>query len=253
MYDLPAVRTLAARELTSLTDTAAGLAPAEWELPTRCGDWLVRDVCSHAGLAAHQQAEAFRRATQGNLEPPAYPGAPQMTTPEIVDLLRTGVTALDDALAGLDPPTLEGVTPMPFGVVPTVVATQIPVYEYAFHGDDVRAAVGAIKEFPADIAAGFIGFLPGLVGMFAAAAAAGTPTHVYRLVAPSGTLTLAFGADGWASVDDAPADSLCVVSGSDEAIALFAMGRASIDDDRLSVTGAGASAAGEFKRWFPGP
>ncbi|MES5817132.1 maleylpyruvate isomerase family mycothiol-dependent enzyme [Streptomyces sp. RG80] len=39
-------------ERAGLADLLEGLSPAEWETPTRCGDWRVRDVAAHLTLAA---------------------------------------------------------------------------------------------------------------------------------------------------------------------------------------------------------
>jgi hypothetical protein len=132
------------------------------------------------------------------------------------------------------------------------MAIQLPVYEYAFHGDDVRDAIGAGGAFPADIAAAFIQFLPRLAPLLAGWAEPGQPRHAYRLAATSGTVTLAHLGDRWSAVKDTNAP-LCTISGPDDAVALFAMGRATPDDPRLALSGPASAAAAGFKRWFPGP
>jgi hypothetical protein len=68
----------------------------------------VRQVCSHAGLAATQQAETFRRTLEGVLEPPAHPGAPELSEDDILALLHDGAVALDEAMADLDDVALAG-------------------------------------------------------------------------------------------------------------------------------------------------
>ncbi|PWI20490.1 maleylpyruvate isomerase family mycothiol-dependent enzyme [Streptomyces sp. Act143] len=40
------------RERASLADLLESLSAEEWETPTRCGDWRVRDVAAHLTLAA---------------------------------------------------------------------------------------------------------------------------------------------------------------------------------------------------------
>ncbi|WP_329334541.1 maleylpyruvate isomerase family mycothiol-dependent enzyme [Streptomyces sp. NBC_00663] len=40
------------RERASLADLLESLGAEEWETPTRCGDWRVRDVAAHLTLAA---------------------------------------------------------------------------------------------------------------------------------------------------------------------------------------------------------
>jgi uncharacterized protein (TIGR03083 family) len=252
MFDVATARSLSIRELDDMTRIASALDDAQWTGPTRCGDWSVADLCAHAGLAAVQQAEAFRRAAKGILEPPQYPGAPMLAVAEILDLLVEGSRALSAALDELPPEVLQGLTPLPFGVVPTVVAIQIPVYEYAFHADDLRHAIGDPGPFPADIAGEYMGFFPGLSSMLAAGAAPGRPDHAYRLVAPAGSVLLAPGAEGWSVVESSDGE-LCEIAGPDDVIALFLMGRIGPDDPRLTVSGSAAAAARDFKRWFPGP
>jgi hypothetical protein len=61
VFDPSTARRITARELASMLNVAGTLESADWGRPTRCGAWTVRQVCSHAGLAATQQAEAFRR------------------------------------------------------------------------------------------------------------------------------------------------------------------------------------------------
>ena len=166
--------------------------------------------------------------------------------PEIVNQLREGARALDAALAALPADVLGGATPMPFGVVPTVVAIQIPVHEYAVHGHDLRSAVNDPSPFPDDVAGALLEFFPGLAAMLAARAQPGTRTHAYRLTGASTSFTLA--------PDGAHDPPTCEIAGPDAAVALFAMGRVTTDDPRLTIDGPDAVvAAAEFKRWYPGP
>ena len=211
------------------------------------------------GLAALQQAEAFRRAVAGNLEPPAYPGAPQLSSPELITQLRRGAADLDDALAALSPDVLAGMVPLPFGVVPGVVALQIPVFEYAFHGNDLAAALGDTEPLASAVAAAFIEFAPGLLPMLAASvwttASQDLPPGglAYRIVGASGAIDVVNRGDGWeigAADDDVPT---CVILGDDSTIALFVMGRTRSSDPALKVSGPAPDSASSFKRWFPGP
>ncbi len=134
---------------------------------------------------------------------------------------------------------------MPFGVVPTAVALQIAVYEYAFHVDDARTALGQASALPGDVAVAFVAFLPRFAGMLARRAGPGAMTHSYRFVTPSGTVTVTPAGDTTLPV--------CTVTGPDDAIALLCMGRIGIGDARLAVDEAERTVAGEFERWFPGP
>ena len=246
MFDVSTARLLADRELQRMIETASSLQADDWTRPTGCAGWNVAQLCSHAGLTAHRQAEAFRRAAEGVLDPPEFPAAPDLPPPEIVNQLREGARALDAALAALPADVLGGATPMPFGVVPTVVAIQIPVHEYAVHGHDLRSAVNDPSPFPDDVAGALLEFFPGLAAMLAARAQPGTRTHAYRLTGASTSFTLA--------PDGAHDPPTCEIAGPDAAVALFAMGRVTTDDPRLTIDGPDAvAAAAEFKRWYPGP
>ena len=224
----------------------------DWGRPTRLEGWTVADLCGHAGLTALRQAEAYRRAAVGTLESPEFPGVPALSSTEILEQFADGSAVLGDALAGLTSEVLDGLTPMPFGVVPTMVALQVSVFEFAFHANDLRDAIGDAGPFPTDVASVYVRLLPGLAPTLAGQAEPGRAEHAYRLVAPSGSVTLVAGDDGWAVVEDTD-ELLCVVEGSDDVIALFTFGRISADDPRLSMSGSAASKAVEFKRWFPGP
>ena len=245
MFDVAATRQVTVRELGAMVGLAEGLTTEDWERPTRCPGWTVRDVCAHAALAAGQQAEAFRRAANGVLEPPDFPGVPRLAPAEVVDLLQAGRQGLDEALGALPDDVVEGMTPMPFGVVPTIIAMQIAVYEYAFHLDDARSALGQATALPPDVAAALVAFFPRLAAMLARRAAPGEMTHAYRFVAPSGTVTVAPVGDITLPV--------CTITGPDDAIALFCMGRIGIDDTRLAVDETERTVASALKRWFPGP
>lgn len=245
MFDLAATRMVTAREPGC--DGRAGRGTADGGLGTTDPvPWLdgARCVCTR---------RAGRRTTSRGLpagrercaRAPDFPGVPRLAPAEVVDLLHAGQQGLDEALGALPAHVVEGLTPMPFGVVPTVIAMQITVYEYAFHLDDARTALGQATALPADVAAALVAFFPRLGGMLARRAAPGEMTHAYRFVAPSGTVTVAPAGDITLPI--------CTITGSDDAIALFCMGRVGIDDTRLAVDEAERRVAGAFKRWFPGP
>ncbi|MFJ6940188.1 maleylpyruvate isomerase family mycothiol-dependent enzyme [Streptomyces sp. NPDC101132] len=44
--------TVVERERTSLAELLESLSPQEWERPTQCGDWRVRDVAAHLTIGA---------------------------------------------------------------------------------------------------------------------------------------------------------------------------------------------------------
>ena len=256
MFDLAGAWAAVAAELSGLELEVASLDVTGFSRSTRCDGWVVRDVVSHAGLAALQQAEAFRRAVAGRLEPPDYPRAPELDDAANVGQLRRGAAELNEALALLTPGVMAGMVALPFGVVPAAIAIQIPVYEYAFHHNDVAWALHGPTPLPAEVAAHFIGFVPGLAPMLAGGVWEKTdepPVIGYRLVAPAGMVELVNRGKGFEVADLSPDVPACVIEGDNSSIALFVMGRLPADSPALRVTGDVPAAAGDFKRWFPGP
>ncbi len=255
MFDLEGAREVALRELNAMISEVEALDAASFDQATRCQGWVVRDVVAHTGLSAMRQADAFRRAQAGKMEPPEFPGVPGLDDASSVSQLREGAVEIDEALAGLTPDMMGGLVPLPFGVLPAPVAVQIPLYEYAFHRNDVAWALSERKSLPADVAAHFIGFVPGLAPMLAArgSGAEEPPVLAYRIVAPAGTIELVNNGKGFEVAELSGDVPTCVIEGDDSSVALFVMGRLSADDSALRSSGDVPGAANDFKRWFPGP
>jgi uncharacterized protein (TIGR03083 family) len=256
MFDLEGARGVAFRELNAMISEVEALDAALFDRATRCQGWVVRDVVAHTGLAALRQAEAFRRAQAGNMEPPEFPGVPGLDVAGTIAQLHQGAQEIDEALAGLTPEVMSGLVPLPFGVLPAPVAIQIPLYEYAFHRNDVAWALGERKSLPADVAANFIGFVPGLAPMLAARGSGGAeepPVLAYRIVAPAGTIELVNNGKGFEVAELSGDVATCVIEGDDSSVSLFVMGRLPADDSALRNSGDVPGAANDFKRWFPGP
>ncbi|MFG2194896.1 sterol carrier family protein [Streptomyces sp. NPDC048639] len=51
-YDAAKLRAAVAAQLTHVRETVAGLSDEQWALPTRLGDWTVRDLVVHIALGA---------------------------------------------------------------------------------------------------------------------------------------------------------------------------------------------------------
>ena len=63
-----------AEERRSLAELLEGLTPAEWERPSLCGRWRIRDVAAHLALVPHPssagQLAVGAVRTRGQLPPP---------------------------------------------------------------------------------------------------------------------------------------------------------------------------------------
>ncbi|WP_345410792.1 maleylpyruvate isomerase family mycothiol-dependent enzyme [Actinomycetospora chlora] len=128
-------RSMAREERAELADLLAGLAPEQWDAPTLCAGWAVRDVVAHVigydamglgGFAANLAASGFR---------------PDRANQRAVDALR------DHSPAGLVElvrryETPHGLTAM-FG-------GRIALTDGAIHQQDIRRPLGLPRTIPAD-------------------------------------------------------------------------------------------------------
>ncbi len=62
---------VAKRLAASIREYLGKLTPEQWELPSACAEWQVRDVVSHLIGGAERQAESMERGRGGDSNPPA--------------------------------------------------------------------------------------------------------------------------------------------------------------------------------------
>ncbi len=62
---------VAKRLAANIRKYLGGLTPEQWELPSACAEWQVRDVVSHLIGGAERQAESMERGRRGDSNPPA--------------------------------------------------------------------------------------------------------------------------------------------------------------------------------------
>ncbi|HXY28548.1 MAG TPA: maleylpyruvate isomerase family mycothiol-dependent enzyme [Acidimicrobiales bacterium] len=258
MFDLTTCRAAVDRDLGAILDRLGGLDEADWTLPVRCAGWTVADLAGHMVAASSGQAEGLRKAVEGSVEPTSLPARAVGDGTELVAGLARGRDGLLAALDSLTPDVLEGLVPLPFGLVPVPVAVQIVALEYGFHRNDLEWALGGAGPLEPDIAGTLLEVSPGLLPMFAdgsqVAAAGDAPgTEVgYNLRAGDFACTILHRDGAWQVVDDPGAATCDVLADSPSALALFIMGRIGADHPTLKITGDQAAAA-DFKRYFPGP
>ena len=216
-------------------------------------DWTLTDLAAHCDTAIEQQTEAFRRGVVGRMEPPALDTVAKSRDERLLSL-RANATALADIIGSLTPEQIGAMTPLPFGVVPTMVAMQIAGLEAGFHRYDAEAAFDPDCRLDSDVASTLLDMVPGLAPMLAAGvwATSGAPTTpiAYRLIGSTRTVDLSF--DGTAWIPAPSTGDTIAVRGDDQAVALFFMGRRTLDHLSLSVEG-DPVAARRFKEFFPGP
>ncbi|MCX4697826.1 maleylpyruvate isomerase family mycothiol-dependent enzyme [Streptomyces sp. NBC_01373] len=125
------------RERAGLADLLEGLSPEEWETPTRCGDWRVRDVAAHLTVAARFTYRAvlgeFVRA-RGSFDRMIHDSAvreAESPATEIVANLRAIVGSRR--------------------LAPTTSPRE-PLLDILVHGQDIALALGRRREMPPEAA-----------------------------------------------------------------------------------------------------
>lgn len=255
MFDIATAQSVVPRELDAIIERAPGLTDQEWDtsIPWLPG-WRVAELLDHVGRAANQQAEAFENLLEGRDDIPAYPNAEPGTRAEVTGQLKTGRDRFVGAVDRLDVGHLDTMTPLPFGLVPTPVAVQIAVLEYAYHRWDLEHALGNTSyALPTDVAPHGFEFLGGLLPMLAAGGTPPAGPLTFELRTPNGSLVLHHGPAGWQAGIDIPTGDRCVIEGAVGDLALYGMGRRTADDPALGVSGTQAPEATAFKSYFPGP
>lgn len=138
---LAAAATSAGHLISAITDS-------QWDLPTPCGDWNVRDVVAHIVSGNH----AFSTALDGHAGTPTPIRA--MAAPSVesdpVDGYQQSVAVLLKAFRR--PRALEQTVTVPFGTVPASVALHLRITELLVHGWDLANATGQLATFPAGLA-----------------------------------------------------------------------------------------------------
>lgn len=255
MFDSQTAGTATMRDLDAIIDRLDALTPSGWAAPVRCEGWDVTALAVHLVAAAQGQAEGLRRAAVGRIDvaPLATDVVPEPRL--LIEALMDGRDLLAKAFAALTTEVMEGLIPLPFGLMPAAVAIQIIPIEYGFHRNDLEWALGNPEPLGADAAQALVQILPGLLPILAGGSAvspAGVlPTEplAFQLAAPSGTVAIALEDGAWSV--GALGERRCEIAGDDGAIALFALGRISAEDPMLAVSD--VAAARRFKTYFPGP
>jgi uncharacterized protein (TIGR03083 family) len=256
MFDLESTRRAVQRDGAALTELLEATPSGGWDKPMNCAGWTVRDLGRHLVAASRGQADGLRR-TGPEPDRLATLDLPDLDDPDaIVQAFDTGLSSLQSALEALTPEQLGGLTPLPFGVLPTGVALQIVGLEYGFHRYDLATALGEPEHLGDDMSSTLLEISPGLLPMLAGGTPVGPPGEkpaeptAYHLATPGPGVSAVYDEE-WAIAPGDPAPGACRISGDAEALALFVMGRIDASDSRLMTTSPGAAAL--FKSYFPGP
>lgn len=146
-----------ARSLLDMSRLVAGVRDEQWDQPTPCTEWAVRDLVQHVV----DGNRLFAQAAVGGEGPSAQTGAssthaaglaPEDATSAYQDSAEAVVSAFGS------PGALEAVVTVPFGEVPGVVAVNLRIVEALVHGWDLARATGQVPDHDEEIAEGALGF-----------------------------------------------------------------------------------------------
>jgi len=118
------------------------IEPQEWQQPTPCPDWTVRDVVNHLVFGHRRFAAALTGGT-----PPAPGNDLLLNDPgSAYQASAEAMLAAFRAEGALERPV-----PIPAGTVPGFVACELRVVEELVHGWDLARATGRLLDFRADL------------------------------------------------------------------------------------------------------
>lgn len=125
------------RERASLADLLDGLSPEEWETPTRCGDWRVRDVAAHLTVAARMSYGAvlreFARA-RGSVDRMIHDSAVREAGRPVADIVANLRSTIGSRR-----------------LAPTTTPRE-PLLDILVHGQDIALALGRERQIPPEAA-----------------------------------------------------------------------------------------------------
>lgn len=139
----------------------ANVAGDQWDRPTVCSEWTVRDLVNH--LVAGNQRFAELLAGETFTPPPTGAGpGPNLLGDNPAEAFRDAAHALQGAFAV--PGTLERMVAAPIGTVPGVVALHLRITEHLAHGWDLAQATDQDFDVPAEVAEQELAFSRGALG-----------------------------------------------------------------------------------------
>lgn len=129
-------------ERAALIDDLAGLSDEQWDAPSLCGEWTVRDVAAHLVNTARTTRLGFMRDLArarfdfDRLNAQGVARELGLDHTETLDRLRSVATRTDTPPAHLDSRLVEEVV----------------------HGEDIRRPLGITRAYPADAVVPAIGY-----------------------------------------------------------------------------------------------
>jgi uncharacterized protein (TIGR03086 family) len=139
----------------------SGVKPDQWELPTPCTEWNVRQLVDHLVLGQ----QLFARVLRGEPFEQAFAAVRSVDDRLGDDPAGAYDVSAREVLAAFTAPgVLEQLVRVPFGTVPGAVAGHLRIIECLVHGWDLAIALGVPFDPPAGLVEQEIAFSGPLLG-----------------------------------------------------------------------------------------
>jgi uncharacterized protein (TIGR03086 family) len=139
-----------------------GVTGAQWDLPTPCTDWTVRQLLNHVVGGNRLFARVFRGEPLPPLSELGRRAAEDQLGDDAAAAYRSSGDDVLDALGS--PGVLERTFTVPFGTLPAPALVRLRTVETLVHGWDLARATGQEAPFPDDLAEHELGFSRELLG-----------------------------------------------------------------------------------------
>ncbi|MDA0264468.1 MAG: maleylpyruvate isomerase family mycothiol-dependent enzyme [Chloroflexi bacterium] len=267
-------RVAVAKQLaTNIRGYLGELTPPQWELPSACAEWQVRDVVAHLIGGAERQAESMERGRGGDSNPPAgfVPAGPAALSAanaqrdinrrnqlagrflESFDASYEALHSQFDSFADGSWDTLCWHARR--GAMTAAAYVELRIQELGIHDWDIRSAFENDAKIDADCVPVLLDMTPRWLRMCFRPSAPLSKPVVYKFVVESGRSHMTVTGDDF-HVDDGDASGadLTLVASKQDYL-LFTYGRLSAADGinagRLTVRGDNAH-LDRFEVWFKG-
>ncbi|MBA0045901.1 TIGR03086 family metal-binding protein [Mycobacteroides sp. LB1] len=151
------------RASSAIEEMIAAVRPDQWDAPTPCTEWNLRQLVNHLVEVNYSLAARFGGHSGGTGDDP-------------VAAYQQSAQALSDALAL--PGVLEQTYPGPFAHTTGDKQLQVRMADLLTHGWDLAQSTGVSPNLPADLVENALGFVEKLAGAFARSGKFGTPQPV---------------------------------------------------------------------------
>nr|WP_078361429.1 TIGR03086 family metal-binding protein [Mycobacteroides salmoniphilum] len=151
------------RASTAIEAMIVGVRPEQWDAPTPCAEWNLRQLVNHLVEVNYSLAARFGGLSGGTDDDP-------------VAAYQQSAQALSDALAL--PGVLEQTYPGPFAHTTGDKQLQVRMADLLTHGWDLAQSTGVPADLPTDLVENALGFVEKVAGAFARSGRFGTPQPV---------------------------------------------------------------------------